>query len=50
MLLFARVPHSSVLYTEAELKAANFSLKVCRGVSRTRGTQTVTASKLWFNY
>ena len=30
MLLFARVPHSSVLYIEAELKAANFSLKVCR--------------------
>ena len=30
MLLFARVPHSSVLYIETELKVANFSLKVCR--------------------
>ena len=30
MLLFARVPHSNVLYIETELKAANFSLKVCR--------------------
>ena len=29
MLLYAGVPHSSVIYYEMELKAANLSLRVC---------------------
>ena len=55
MLLYARVPHSSVMYNEAELKASNSSIKVCLEPSDEallgyRGTKTVRAFKLWFNY
>ena len=55
MLLYARVPHSSVTLQLNRIKGRQFQLKgLLRafggGVTRTSQTQTVRAFKLWLNY